>query len=89
MDNIRESLGNMYKECPAAFIVVLQRIRSPPHRSRIRPSAECHRMLTEGQESANRQRQVQSQARFGAIEVDAGDFVNAIHSIEQCVTMHD
>ena len=53
------------------------------------PRTGFRRRLTERQEPANRQRQVQSQARLGAIEVDPGDFIDAIHSIEQGITMHN
>ena len=53
------------------------------------PGAGHRRRLTEGQESANRQRKVQCQSRLRSIEVYPGDFIDAIHSIKQGVAMHN
>ena len=45
--------------------------------------------LVNGQQPADRQSQMQGQPRLWAVEVDLSDFVDAIHPVEQCITMND
>ena len=89
MDIRRASLGIVYKE-QGKKIIACQHLpihhRYPSRQFSMRGPA---RRLGDGQQSANRQSQMKREPSLGPAQVDAGDFIDAIHPIQQGVAMDD
>lgn len=85
MDYCRNPLGKLYKECE-----ILLSNFSIDRSLRRRDAAARHKpALTERVQAPYGQGEVQRQARFGPVHIDASNFVDAIHTIEQGIAMHD
>lgn len=85
MDNLIDGLGKLYNER------VLSAATGPGTRRKLLRGHRVRRKRrsSEGQQSAYRQRKMQRQPRFRPAQIDARDFIDAIHAIEQGIPMHD